>query len=108
MPAPRGRRTMRRTGPAGCDSCGARMVFVIMDATGRRVPVDPIPVDDGNVCARLVGNNLHGYVVSAEHPPSPAYTRYAAHFGTCPDRPKPAAKPKPTPPPTLFDLEGQQ
>jgi hypothetical protein len=104
MPAPRGRRTMRRTGPAGCDSCGARIVFVKMVETGRRVPVDPFPVDDGNVCARAIGNNLHGYVVSAEHPAQAGYTRFAAHFGTCPDRPKAPAKSKPEAPPTLFDL----
>jgi hypothetical protein len=108
MPASRGRRTTRRTGPAGCDACGARVVFVLMTYTGKRIPVDPIPVADGNVSARLIGNQLHGYVISAEHPHGAPNTRYAAHFGTCPDRPKAPAKPKPEPAPTLFDLEGQQ
>lgn len=104
MPS-RHRQTLRRTGPSSCDSCGARIVFVKMTYTGGRVPVDPIPVDDGNVSARLIGNQLHGYVISAEHPHGRPNTRFAAHFGTCPDRPAP--KPKPPAPPTLFDLPPQ-
>lgn len=96
------RKTVRRTGPASCDNCGARIVFVKMTYTGGRVPCDPIPVVDGNVCARQIGAALHGYVISKDHPPAPAFIRYAAHFGTCPDRPEP--KPKAEPPPALFDL----
>jgi hypothetical protein len=101
---------MKMTGPARCngadgdDGCGARIVFVIMTATGKRVPVDPIPVPDGNVCARRIGNNMHGYVISKDHPPSPAFTRFAAHFGTCDSRPRAEPKPTPAPPPALFDL----
>lgn len=104
MPRRSRSQTMRKTGAATCDECGARIVFVIMTATGKRVPVDPIPVDDGNVCARRIGNNMHGYVISKDHPPSPAFTRFAAHFGTCPDRERPEPKPTPAPPPALFDL----
>lgn len=102
---PRGtRRTVRRTGPPKCDGCGAQIVFVRMVATDRQLPVDPIPVADGNVCARRIGNRLHGYVIAEDKPPNPQMERYAAHFGTCTDRqdrrePKPA---QPTPP-TLFD-----
>jgi hypothetical protein len=101
---PRGYPTMRKTGPATCDDCGARVVFVKMTATGKRVPVDPIPVADGNVCARIIGNQLHGYVVSKDKPAERPFNRYAAHFGTCPDRPRPEPKAAPEPPPTLFDL----
>jgi len=102
MPRRRRSSTMRSTGPASCSECGARIVYVVMTYSGKRVPCDPIPVEDGNVSARLVGNNLHGYVISKEHPHGPPNTRYAAHYGTCPDRPEP--KPKPEPPPALFDL----
>jgi hypothetical protein len=87
-----------------CQACGQRIVFVKMIATGKRLPVDPIPVDDGNVSARLVGQNHHGYVISAEHPPAAGWARFAAHYGTCPDRPRANPKPKPEPPPALFDL----
>lgn len=100
-----GRRTMRKMGPATCDDCGARIVFVKMTFTGGRVPVDPIPVATGNVSARPIGQQLHGYVISKEHPAKGApFIRYAAHFGTCPDRPRAEPKPKPEPPPALFDL----
>lgn len=95
------RRTVRRTGPARCRECDAQLLFVVMVDTGRPLPVDPIPVADGNVCARLVGNRWHGYVISADRPANPQMKRYAAHFGTCPDRVD-ARKPAPQAPPTLF------
>ena len=101
----RGRKTTRKTGPATCDNCRARIVFVTMTATGKNVPVDPIPVDDGNVCARALGNKLRGYVISAEHPAHAGYTRFATHWATCPSREKPAPKPKPEPAPTLFEID---
>lgn len=97
------RRPVRRTGPPGCKDCGAQLVFVIMAATGKPLPCDPIPVADGNVCARRIGNRLHGFVISAERPANPTMQRYAAHFGTCPDR-RDVKKPAPQAPPTLFDL----
>jgi hypothetical protein len=96
------RRRVTATGPARCHDCKARVVFVKMTYTGKRLPVDPIPVADGNVCARRIGNNLHGWVVSAEHPAGPGITRYTAHHATCADRPPPKGKPEP--PPALFDL----
>jgi hypothetical protein len=78
------------------------VVFVKMTYTGKRLPVDPLPVADGNVCARRVGNYLHGWVISAEHPAGgpPIYQRYVAHHATCADRPAP--KERPEPPPALF------
>lgn len=92
-----------------CQDCRQRITFVQMTATGRRVPVDPMPVDDGNVCAFRAGTNLVGYVISAERPPEAGYTRYAAHFGTCPDRPRPgnqvSKKRGPAEsPPALFEI----
>lgn len=92
-----------------CQDCRQCITFVQMTATGRRVPVDPIPVDDGNVCARRAGTGLVGYVISADLPPVDGYTRFAAHFGTCPDWPRPGKsrtkKRGPAEqPPTLFDI----
>jgi hypothetical protein len=99
------RPSVRRTGPPTCRDCGARVVFVRMVATDRQMPVDPIPVADGNVCARRIGNRLHGYVISEDKPANPSMERYAAHFGTCQDR-QDRREPKPAPPepPALFDL----
>lgn len=96
---------MKKSGPTSCDDCQARIVYVRMDATGKRVPVDPMPDDNGTVCARLVGNQLQGYVESKDHPHERPYTRYVAHFGTCDSRPRPAPKPPAEEPLVLFDLE---
>src|SRR4051794_27691345 len=102
---PRRMPTVRRTGPPSCGECGARIVFVVMVDTNRPLPVDPLPVADGNVCARQIGNRWHGYVISEARPANPQMQRYAAHFGTCPDRQdRRASKPTPPAPPTLFDL----
>lgn len=77
-----------------CSECGQRIAFVVMLATRKRVPIDPFPVADGNVCARPIGRHLRGYVISETRPANPAMRRYATHFGTCPKR-KPATKPEP-------------
>lgn len=95
----------KKTGPASCEHCRARIVFVTMTATGNRVPVDPIPVDDGNICARANGTHLEGYAVSKDHPPERIYMRYASHFATCSSRERPAPKPPAEDPLLLFDLE---
>jgi hypothetical protein len=100
---PSRRRGTIRTHRPTCEACGQVIAFVKMVATGKRVPIDPFPVADGNVCARAIGQSLHGYVISAQRGPSPAFTRYAAHFGTCPDRERPEPKPTEPPAPTLFD-----
>lgn len=109
--SPRRTRPNRTLTGGACQECGQRIVFVKMTVTGKRVPVDPIPVADGNVCARLIGQNLHGYVISADHPAELPFHRFAAHFGTCPDRAKPMrgmterrAGRYREPPPALFDL----
>jgi hypothetical protein len=94
----------KKTGPASCDDCQARIVYITMP-TGRRVPVDPIPNDEGTVCGRLIGTQLHGYVISKDHPWEKPYTRYVAHFATCSDRPRPKPKPPAEDPLLLFDLE---
>lgn len=96
-------KSMKKTGPASCELCRARIVFVTMTATGNRVPVDPIPVDDGNICARLNGGRLEGYAVSKDHPAERIYMRYASHFATCVSRGRSPEKPAPEPLPTLFD-----
>lgn len=77
-----------------------------MSDTGKRLPIDPHPVADGNVCARAIGSKLHGYVITATRPAQPKWQRYAAHFGTCPDRPAPSRprRAKPEPPATLPGL----
>ena len=96
------RPTVRRTGPPECGDCGAQIVFVRMVVTDAQLPCDPVPVADGNVCARRIGNRLHGYVISEDRPANPQMQRYAAHFGTCTNL-QDKRKPAPKPAPTLFD-----
>lgn len=101
MPRARRRSSNVTTTYPECDACGQRIAFVTMSDTGKRLPVDPYPVADGNVCARQIGAKLHGYVVAENRPAQPSWRRYAAHFGTCPNRPRPgqvrAVKAEPTP-----------
>lgn len=74
-----------------CRSCGQRIVWVWTEA-GKRMPVDPDPVQDGNVRSlrgdgqlfesalvevvpRDSGDTLFGAVTEP---------RYVSHFATCP------------------------
>lgn len=69
-----------------CSACAAPIRFVMLD-TGKRIPVNPgpRPADDtrANVCARVLGHNLHGYVTSKAHPADPLFLRFVPHFATC-------------------------
>lgn len=86
-----------------CRSCGAPIVFVRV-ISGKGIPCNPLPGEDGNVLAELVGTRLEGWVESAAHPYRPGMLRYRPHFATCEEVQKRAAKrPPPDPAPTLFD-----
>lgn len=72
-----------------CRSCGAAIRWAVSANTGGRIPLDPQPVEGGNL----------GVVEWAEHPrpqrdtpvvavdPVAALTgyRYVTHFATCPN-----------------------
>lgn len=69
-------------------SCRARMVWAVNEQTGKGNPIDPEPVDDGNVV--IVGQEttksgpapVVRYLAKGEDPgPVP---RYKSHFATCP------------------------
>lgn len=86
---------------ADCRECCDPIVFVQLD-TGKRIPCNPIPNERGNVAARVIGHNLHGFVITADKQPGPFYTfRMLPHFATCTERkgPEPA---KPVPDDPLF------
>lgn len=66
-----------------CRDCHEPIRFVRLD-TGKAMPVDPVPVlDRGNVCARRLGNELNGYVVSKDHPADPLFLRFLPHHASC-------------------------
>lgn len=70
-----------------CASCGNPIVWAITVAKGNRMPIDPDPVDDGNVW--IAESPSHGAPVvgvALQHSDLPADTvTYVSHFVTCPD-----------------------
>ena len=69
-----------------CRSCQSPIRWCITEANGKRMPVDPDPVHDGNVWivryeqgTPIIGVALHGDGVPANEP-----IRYVSHFVTCP------------------------
>lgn len=97
-----------------CKRCGRPIGWIFTDK-GRRMPIDPEPVEDGNVICEYRDGVLHG-VVLAKGKPRPTGVAFVAHFTTCPElapRTRRAAarelqpvKPKPEPALSLFDQGG--
>lgn len=58
-----------------CKSCQAP-IFWLRTVTGKRIPVDPEPVDNGNIVLR------DGYAEVV--PPTTGVKAYVSHFVTCP------------------------
>lgn len=72
---------MRR---ARCRDCGAPVLFVRMEPSGRLMPVDPDVDPAGTVAAmRDVSGNLAGDFAAAGTPAPPGHRRYVTHFATC-------------------------
>lgn len=74
-----------------CRSCNAPVMWTVLP-TGRRMPVDPHPVEDGNVKV-----DTGRYHTSGGHPADVLDSRevaeddgplYESHFRTCPDADK--------------------
>lgn len=63
-----------------CRACPAPVRWVRTEA-GRAMPLDPVPVPEGNV--QLVGGVAH--VLHKDEVPQPG-ARYVSHFATCPAR----------------------
>jgi hypothetical protein len=80
---------------SACRSCGAEVEWVRFQHTGKLVPLDPAPRDDGNIVrtgerswtrhstevdvVRLL--NMAEPALPGIYPPE----RYVTHFTTCPD-----------------------
>lgn len=60
-----------------CRSCGAEIGWVVSVASGKRMPIDVVPVPNGNI--ELVAGD--GIVVVE---PEPDVRRFVSHFVTCP------------------------
>lgn len=78
-------------GPRGaCRSCGAVIVWTFTPK-GRRMPLDPESVSDGNVIVtgHIQGGKDHGtptvtVLRAGELPLQPGEPLYVSHFSTCP------------------------
>ena len=69
-----------------CRSCREQIMFGVSDRTGKRIPLNPRPVEGGNVW--IVGWQGPTPVVemaSREHRPPPDAELYISHFATCPN-----------------------
>lgn len=85
-----------------CRDCGDPIRFVLIETTGRPMPVNPMPNQAGNVAAHLSGGRLLGFVVSRDRQPGPLDPfRFMPHAATCDARVE-EPKPRPEPHPSLF------
>lgn len=73
---------------AECRSCHAPVRWCITAANGKRMPIDPEPVPDGNVwIVRIEGGMpVVGVALSAAGVPPTEALRYQSHFVSCEDR----------------------
>lgn len=67
---------------SACRSCHAEVVWVVL-TTGRRMPLDPAPVERGTVVLDRPDNLGRVVPASAEVPEGTP--RFAPHFATCPN-----------------------
>lgn len=73
---------------AACDSCGARIRWV-HTSTGKAMPVDDLPTEDGNVVlVKPDGGPLVARVITKGEHVDALTARFKSHFATCPDAAK--------------------
>lgn len=71
--------------PSVCSSCGARVIWC-KTVTGKNMPVDAEPVENGNLVIRKRGSNMLALVIKAEQREDvEGQPRYVSHFATCPN-----------------------
>ena len=70
---------------AQCRSCGAEIIW-IHSASGNLMPLDAVPVEDGNMC--IVDGKAHSISSDLFEPMLPQGPRYKSHFATCPQAQK--------------------
>lgn len=66
---------------SACRSCGATVLWT-RTVAGKAMPLDPTPIDGGNV----VLENGRARVVSKANPAPDGAKRYVSHHATCPQR----------------------
>lgn len=58
----------------------------VKNVAGKRLPIDPEPVPNGNVVPMWVDGERRVRIATADHPIPDDYTgdRFVSHFATCP------------------------
>ncbi len=92
---------------AACKKCRNPIKFVTNIETGRRIPVDAVPDEDGNVAATMSDlRELVGRVLHKNEKPPDEWVVYMPHHATCRFSDRRGRKnTRPEPPPTLFEYE---
>jgi hypothetical protein len=78
---------------ATCRSCGAAVRWVVT-TTGKTMPMDAEPVENGNLVIVGEGKTRHGDMVPKVQHRDPGELsmleteRFVSHFATCPDAPE--------------------
>lgn len=66
-----------------CKACATTVLWVRMPS-GKVMPVNPVPDDEGNVTAMRDGRGVWvGHVLKADERPMPYEKRFMPHFATC-------------------------
>jgi len=73
---------------AQCRSCRAPIRWVIVLPKMKRMPLDPEPVEDGNMWVDHTedGTPVMSVALSGDGVPRNIPIRYVSHFVSCPDR----------------------
>jgi hypothetical protein len=73
---------------ANCRSCNAAILWARTSAKGKFIPIDPDPVDDGNIeLSKDDEGQLLARVLIGSEGTLPGFEtplRYKSHFATCP------------------------
>jgi hypothetical protein len=70
----------------------------VLTEAGKRMPVDPEPVEGGNIMLTREQESSTGTPIAAYVTPDPGVMRHVSHFATCPNaaqhRKQPSAEPE--------------
>ncbi len=67
-----------------CRSCGAPILWAETEK-GKNIPIDPTPVQDGNLVLILRKSGLPPITMFADRLDGKGLPRYKSHFATCPN-----------------------
>lgn len=80
----------RRPNPdlSACRYCGEMILWVVTDKNGKKMPLDPDPVEDGNVIKVRKADNGDKIVHMLHRDETTDKPRYKSHWATCANPPE--------------------